>query len=93
LVAVAVASTWSDHEEEPAGRKKSCQNVLRGSSRWPIGTVAHVPALVSTEVDSGVAIGAAVLTDGAPFGESWAAHAVVLSAARATPASPAIPRR
>ena len=54
LVATAVASTWLDHELVPLGRRNSCQKVLSGWSRRPMGTVAHVPPPAWTEVARGV---------------------------------------
>jgi hypothetical protein len=53
LVAVAVASTWFVQVVLPAGRKGSCQNVLRGSRRCPIATVAQTPRGVIVEVAIG----------------------------------------
>jgi hypothetical protein len=43
-----------DQDADPAGRKSSCQKVLRGWSSWPMGMVAHVPSEVSTDVAIGV---------------------------------------
>ena len=82
LVAVAAASTLLDHEAAPGARKNSCQKVLRGWSRLPMGTVAQVPADVWTDVASGVGSEGRLAeerTDGAPLVEQ---------ATKATAASP-----
>src|ERR1700728_1096266 len=47
-----------------------------------MGTVAHVPAVVSTEVDREMWMAAAVLTDAPAPDESRGAHAAVLTTAR-----------
>jgi hypothetical protein len=52
FVATASAEAISDQVELRWGRKKSCQNVLSGWSRSPIGTTAHDPTGVSIEVAS-----------------------------------------
>jgi hypothetical protein len=54
LVAVAVASTRSDHRVLLVGRKNNCQKVLAGWLRSPMGMVAHTPLEVWTDVSSGV---------------------------------------
>ena len=51
-MATASAEALSDQRAAPGGLKKSCQNVLKGWSRCPIGTVAQEPAEVSIEVAS-----------------------------------------
>jgi hypothetical protein len=65
-----VASTLLDHDVVPVGWKKSCQNVLSGWLRSPIGSVTHVPALEWMEVASGMEI------DGTPDVESPPAGAL-----------------
>jgi hypothetical protein len=54
----------------PVGWKKSCQNVLSGWLRSPIGSVTHVPALEWMEVASGIE------RDGTPDVESAPAGAL-----------------
>ena len=49
-----MASTLLDQDVAPVGWKKSCQNVLSGWLRLPIGSVTHVPAIDWMEVASGV---------------------------------------
>jgi hypothetical protein len=86
FVAVAAASTLLDHEAAPGARKNSCQKVLRGCLRLPMGTVAQVPADVWTDVASGVGSERALAeerTDGAPLAEQ---------ATKATVANPRAPK-
>ena len=58
FVATARAEARSDHSSAPAARKNSCQKVLSGWSRCPIGATAQEPAEDSTEVASEMRIAA-----------------------------------
>ena len=85
LVAVAVAWTLLDQVRKPSRRKNSCQNVLAGCARLPIGTVAQVPPPPSTEVARGVGREGAACPPGAARG-ALAPHEARQTAASASPA-------